>query len=138
MKLLHQAPPDVVLRVENSELRRQNAALFDQLAAANAEIARAKAEIASVQSGIDDLLDLAASFTLAEPGERLGAAHSWPWHQWACHDTRELTVDQAHVVMQQHRTHETGVCRVRTTAVRVLRDAGHLAPDSSRRSPLAD
>ncbi|MEU4183605.1 cell division protein ZapB [Nocardia sp. NPDC050712] len=138
MKLLHQARPDIQLRLENTELRRQNASLFDQLAAAQAEIIKAKNEVASVRSEIDDLLDLAMAFTLAPSAERLGTAHSWPWQEWAHHDDRDLTVDQAHAVMQQHRDCVTGDCQVRTTAVRVLRDAGHMAADSCRRSPLVD
>ncbi|WP_217275416.1 hypothetical protein, partial [Nocardia gamkensis] len=85
---------------------------------------------ASQQVDIDDLLDLASTYVLTAPAERLFGRPAWD--RWACHDTRALTCAQAHTVMQQHRRCLTGECQIRTTAVRLLRDAGHLAPDSAR------
>lgn len=128
MKLLHQATPDVLLQLENTQLRRENARLGDELASIRRELATAR-KVHQVE--IDDLLDLSSTYVLAAPAERLGAPQVFPWDQ-SCHDSRELTVDQAHTVMQLHRRCLTGECQARTTAVRVLREAGHLVPDSSR------
>ncbi|MEV0361013.1 hypothetical protein AB0H71_33630 [Nocardia sp. NPDC050697] len=135
MKLLHQAPPDVTLRVENTALRRENTRLQDELTSARSELAAARAELRAGWADMDDLLDLASSYALAAPAERLGIARVW--ERWACPDTRPLTTAQARTVMQQHRGCLTGECRVRATAVRVLRDSGHLVPDSGRRSPIS-
>jgi hypothetical protein len=135
MKLLHQASPDLLLRLENLELRRECARLQDELAGVRRELVASHADLAAQCVDIDDLLDLASLYALGDRAERLGVPREWPWDRWACHDTRPLTVDQAHVVMRQHRRRcLTGECRIRTTAVQVLRDAGHLAPDSTRPS----
>lgn len=136
LKLLHQAAPDVVLRMENKTLRRENAELQDELASVRRELDKARAALATERADIDDLLDLASTYMLSAPAERLTGAHSWPWERWTCHDSRPLTVDQARAVMQQHRGCLTGDCTVRTTAVTALRDGGHLIPDPNRRSPI--
>jgi hypothetical protein len=133
LKLLHQAAPDIVLRLENRTLRRENAELQDELASVRRELEKARAALTTERAEIDDLLDLASTYTLSAPAERLGVAHTWPWEQFDCHDSRPLTVDQARTVMQQHRRCLTGKCTVRTTAVSALRNSGHLVPDSSRR-----
>ncbi|WP_280407500.1 hypothetical protein [Nocardia brasiliensis] len=132
MKLLHQATPEVALRVENTMLRRQNAQLFDEAAELRRELAAAQKALTKCQVEFDDLHDLADSFVLTASAERLGTAHEWPWRRWPCHDSRSLTREQAHVVMQQHRSCLTEECTVRATAVRVLRESGDLVPDSSR------
>jgi hypothetical protein len=132
VKLFHQAAPDVVLRLENTQLRRENARLRDELADARRELDAARAAVLAQQTNIDDLLDLASTYVLAAPAERLCTPREWPWERWACHDTRSLTTAQAHTVMQQHRRCLTGECAIRTTAVQMLRDAGELSPDSAR------
>ncbi|NKY60994.1 hypothetical protein [Nocardia flavorosea] len=136
MKLLHQAAPDVVLRLENRTLRRENTELQDELASVRRELEKARAALAADRAEIDDLLDLASTYTLSAPAERLAAAHTWPWERFGCHENRPLTVDQARTVMQQHRLCMTGKCTVRTTAVATLRDGGHLIPDAGRRTPI--
>lgn len=136
MKLLHQAAPDVVLRMENKTLRRENAELRDELAGVRHELEKARAELTRERADIDDLLDLASTYTLSASAERLSVTHSWPWERRDCYDNRPLTVDQARSVMQQHRGCLTGECTVRTTAVCALRDGGHLVPDASRRTPV--
>jgi hypothetical protein len=138
MKLLHQATPDVVLALENQALRREKAQLRDELTSVRRELEAAHAARSAKWADMDDVLDLASTYALAAQAERLRAVQTWPWEQRDCHDKSPLTVDQSRVVMQQHRRCLTGECQVRTTAVRTLRDAGHLTPDASRRSPIPD
>ena len=116
---------DPLLRVENTRLRSENAALHDQLA-------RARAEIRAEQVRIDDLLDMTSVFALAPQAERLGIPHEFVWQCIPHQDSRALSVEQARSVMQQHLSCLTSGCRIRQTAVRVLRDGGHLLPDSGR------
>jgi hypothetical protein len=136
VRLLHQAAPDVVLRLEITELRRENARLHDELTSLRRELDAARAAVLTQHVDIDYLLDLADTYTLTDSAERL-FAKAGDRYRWGCHDTRSLTTDQAHTVMQQHRRCLTGQCPIRTTAVRMLRDAGHLSPDSTRPGLLA-
>lgn len=133
MKMLYRADPDTLLKLENSALRRALADVEDELAGLRRELDSTRAAATSQLADIDDLLDLANTYSLAAPAERL-SPREWPWTRWVCQDTANLTVEQAHTVMQQHRRCLTGECRVRTTAVRVLREKGHLVPDSGRPS----
>jgi hypothetical protein len=135
VKLLHQVRPDLLRDLEARSLRSTLADRDQELADVRRELAEARAaltEAQTIQAEIDDLLDLAGSYSLTAPAERLTGRDRWPWDRWPCHDVRSLTTDQAHVVMRQHLRCDTGVCTVRTTAVRTLRDAGLLAPDSHR------
>jgi hypothetical protein len=109
--------------LENRALRRENNRLGAELAAARARIRRQ-------EQALDDLLDWTSGFySTGRPGVVIIDV-------WACHDPREQTPAQAHVVMQQHRECLTADCTARRTAVRTLRDAGHLVPDSARPAPL--
>lgn len=126
---------DVMLLLENKQLRHENIQLTDELAGVRRELAATRAAVATQQVDIDDLLDLSSLYMLTAPAERLPGVREFAW-RWACHDTEALTTAQAHTVMQQHRRCLTGECRIRTAAVRVLREAGHLVPDSSRADVL--
>ncbi|MGW0058086.1 hypothetical protein [Nocardia nova] len=118
---------DVVTRRENASLRRENAELNDRLAAAERTIAEQRRTL-------DDYLDMAMGYSLSEETERL-AFMPTAWRamgKWAHADSGPLTVAQAHDVMQEHRLCITGECRIRRTAVRVLRENGRMGADSHR------